>query len=147
VLEANHDLKLLQEDLKRPWSVKQRILSRHGHLSNEAAASVATQIVSADLRHLYLGHLSGDCNRPELAHRAVSGALEAMGATHVRIEATAPDVACATLAFDAWSSAAPEPSTEAALALKMMNEEWAFQPPLFHLIPTVPVSPPTSAPL
>ena len=32
VLEANHDLKLLQEDTKRPWSVKQRILSRHGHL-------------------------------------------------------------------------------------------------------------------
>jgi phosphoribosyl 1,2-cyclic phosphodiesterase len=39
VLEANHDLKLLQEDTRRPWSTKQRILSRHGHLSNDAAAA------------------------------------------------------------------------------------------------------------
>ena len=34
LLEANHDLKLLQEDTTRPWIVKQRIVSRHGHLSN-----------------------------------------------------------------------------------------------------------------
>ena len=34
LLEANHDLKMLQEDPRRPWSLKQRILSRHGHLSN-----------------------------------------------------------------------------------------------------------------
>ena len=38
VLEANYDLKLLQDDTKRPWGTKQRILSRHGHLSNDAAA-------------------------------------------------------------------------------------------------------------
>jgi len=44
VLETNHDLRLLQEDTKRPWSIKQRILSRHGHLSNEAAAEVARQL-------------------------------------------------------------------------------------------------------
>ena len=61
-------MKLLQDDLHRPWSVKQRILSRHGHLCNEAAADLAQQIVSAELRHLYLGHLSRDCNRPELAY-------------------------------------------------------------------------------
>src|SRR5437899_3074755 len=36
LLETNYDLKLLQDDRKRPWSVKQRIQSRHGHLSNEA---------------------------------------------------------------------------------------------------------------
>ena len=37
---------------RRPWSLKQRILGRHGHLSNEAAADAAEQIMSADLRHL-----------------------------------------------------------------------------------------------
>jgi phosphoribosyl 1,2-cyclic phosphodiesterase len=100
VLEANHDLKLLQEDTKRPWSVKQRILSRHGHLCNEAAAALAEQIVSAELRHLYLGHLSGDCNRPELAHRVVTASLAKLGATHVNVEATAPDVPCATLTLN-----------------------------------------------
>ena len=97
VLEANHDLKLLQDDTKRPWSVKQRIVSRHGHLSNEAAAAVAVEIVSADLRHLYLGHLSGDCNRPELAHRVVSTALVNVGATHVRVEVATQEKPCATL--------------------------------------------------
>lgn len=99
VLEANHDVKMLQEDTRRPWSTKQRILSRHGHLSNEAAGQVAEQIVSAELRQLYLGHLSGDCNRPELAQRVVCQALLKMGATHVTLEATSPDVPCATLSF------------------------------------------------
>src|SRR5262245_17854255 len=39
VIETNHDEKLLQKDLHRPWPVKQRIQSRHGHLSNAAARS------------------------------------------------------------------------------------------------------------
>ncbi|MST95097.1 MAG: MBL fold metallo-hydrolase [Pedosphaera sp.] len=99
VLEANHDLKLLQEDTRRPWSIKQRILSRHGHLSNEAAAEVALQIVTADLRQLYLGHLSGDCNRPELAHRVVSTSLHGVGANHVHVEVARQDVPCATLSL------------------------------------------------
>ena len=97
LLETNHDLKLLQEDTRRPWSIKQRILSRHGHLSNGAAAEVAEQIVSAGLRHLYLGHLSRDCNRPELARQVVGERLQKIGATHVRVESTAQDAPCATL--------------------------------------------------
>jgi len=97
VLEANHDLKMLQDDTRRPWATKQRILSRHGHLSNDAAAQLAEQIVSVDLAYLYLGHLSSDCNRPELAHRTVSASMQKLGATHVRVEATSPDVPCATL--------------------------------------------------
>jgi phosphoribosyl 1,2-cyclic phosphodiesterase len=96
LLEANHDVKLLQDDPRRPWSVKQRILSRHGHLSNDAAAALAEQIVSADLRHLYLGHLSRDCNRPELANRVVSERLAMIGANHVSIEVTSQDTPSAT---------------------------------------------------
>ncbi|MCP5516476.1 MAG: MBL fold metallo-hydrolase [Verrucomicrobiales bacterium] len=91
VLEANHDVQLLHDDVKRPWSVKQRILSRHGHLSNEAAAGVMTQIMSADLRQLYLGHLSRDCNRPELAQDCVARRLAEIGAHHVRLETTSQD--------------------------------------------------------
>lgn len=97
ILEANHDMKLLQEDAKRPWSVKQRILSRHGHLSNEAAADVAEQIITADLGHLYLGHLSRDCNRPELARRVLANRLARMGATHVQLHSTDPDEPTPTL--------------------------------------------------
>ena len=99
VLETNHDLKLLQDDVRRPWSVKQRIVSRHGHLSNDAAADLATEVVSADLEHLFLGHLSGDCNRPDLAHAAVSGKLRAAGATHVNVVTATQDVPCATLTY------------------------------------------------
>jgi len=97
VLEANHDLKMLQEDRRRPWATKQRILSRHGHLSNDAAAEAAEQIVTADLGHLYLGHLSRDCNRPELAYRVVSERLERLGAGHVVVNSTSQYCPCATL--------------------------------------------------
>jgi phosphoribosyl 1,2-cyclic phosphodiesterase len=105
LLETNHDMKLLQEDTKRPWSVKQRIASRHGHLSNEGAAEVAAQIVSAELQRLYLGHLSGDCNHPSLALRAVGQRLAQLGATHVHLEMTSQDSPCATLNLGAICSA------------------------------------------
>lgn len=101
VLEANHDLKLLQEDTRRPWSIKQRILSRHGHLSNAAAADAAEQIVSAELRQLYLGHLSGDCNRPEIAFATVSERLQRVGATHVTVTTASQETPCATLSLGA----------------------------------------------
>jgi phosphoribosyl 1,2-cyclic phosphodiesterase len=100
VLEANHDLRLLQEDTRRPWSVKQRILSRHGHLSNDAAAEVAAEVVVQGMEDLYLGHLSSDCNSPLQARTTVSRKLESMGHRHVRLHDTAPDKPCTTLAWD-----------------------------------------------
>jgi len=97
VLEANHDVKMLQDCPTRPWSLKQRILGRHGHLSNEAAADAAEQIMSGDLRHLYLGHLSRECNRPELAHDVMAEQLHHIGATHVKLQLAAQHVPCNTL--------------------------------------------------
>lgn len=90
-IEANHDVKMLQDDSRRPWSLKQRILSRHGHLSNVGAADVCEQIVSAELRHLILGHLSRDCNMPDLAHRVVSGRMKEVGASHVSVAVSSQD--------------------------------------------------------
>lgn len=78
VLEANHDEKMLQEDTRRPWPVKQRIMSRHGHLSNQAAAEVAARL--PELRRIVLGHLSRDCNAPELALETVRRAVSGSGA-------------------------------------------------------------------
>src|SRR5215212_7482727 len=46
VIETNHDEKLLQACQFRPWPVKQRIMSRHGHLSNAAAATVIEQVLT-----------------------------------------------------------------------------------------------------
>lgn len=99
VLEANHDVRMLQDCLHRPWSLKQRIMSRHGHLSNEAAADATAEIMSDGLRHLYLGHLSRDCNRPDLALRVVQDRLQQIGATHVRLELTAQNLPCPTLSL------------------------------------------------
>jgi phosphoribosyl 1,2-cyclic phosphodiesterase len=100
VLEANHDLAMLRADTKRPWAVKQRILARHGHLSNDAAADVAEEIVTERLRHLLLGHLSGDCNTPELAAEVVAGRLEKIGASHVQVLSTCQDRPVPTLVLE-----------------------------------------------
>jgi len=99
VLEANHDLRLLQEDVRRPWSVKQRILSRHGHLSNDAAAEVAAEVVTSGMEDLYLGHLSSDCNSPLHARTTVARKLEERGRPAVRLHDTAPDKPCSTLVW------------------------------------------------
>jgi len=97
LLETNHDLKMLQDTPKRPWTLKQRIASRHGHLSNVAAARAACDITTERLQHLYLGHLSQECNRPELAHKTVRAALDELGAAHVTTHLTSQDAPCPTL--------------------------------------------------
>lgn len=83
VIETNHDEKLLQSDRLRPWPVKQRIQSRHGHLSNAAAASVIEQLLPGKIERVVLGHLSRDCNTPALASGAVRAQLERCGRTDV----------------------------------------------------------------
>jgi phosphoribosyl 1,2-cyclic phosphodiesterase len=75
VLESNHDERRLW-DGPYPWSVKQRIASSHGHLSNRAAAELASDLYHDHLAGVVLAHLSGACNDGELAHAAVGSALE-----------------------------------------------------------------------
>ena len=97
VLETNHDVKMLQNCPRRPWSLKQRILGRHGHLSNEAAADTIEQVVTPNLRHVYLGHLSRECNNPDLAMRVMTHRVERLGAAHVELELTNQTAPCRTL--------------------------------------------------
>lgn len=78
VLEANHDEVLLREG-PYPWSVKQRIASSHGHLSNGASARLARELHHEDLVAVVLAHLSDRCNVPSLAEEVVGSALEAAG--------------------------------------------------------------------
>jgi len=85
VIETNHDEKLLQNDSHRPWPVKQRIQSRHGHLSNSAAAAVIAQILSGKIARVVLGHLSQDCNSPALAAGTVRAELEKAGRSDIEI--------------------------------------------------------------
>lgn len=70
-VEANYDDALLEADLRRPWSTKQRIASRHGHLSNAQTAELVAELAGHGLRRVVLGHLSRDCNTPEVALAAV----------------------------------------------------------------------------
>jgi len=79
VIETNHDEKLLQNDLHRPWPVKQRIMSRHGHLSNAAAGFVIEQLLPGKVERVVLGHLSRDCNTPALATGTIRALLEKCG--------------------------------------------------------------------
>ncbi len=87
VIEANHDMELLHE-APRPWSLKQRILSNQGHLSNAAAAGLIAEIAGDGLNHLFLAHLSSDCNTPAHARREVEQALAAAGHNHVNVKIT-----------------------------------------------------------
>jgi phosphoribosyl 1,2-cyclic phosphodiesterase len=90
LVETNHDERLLQEDTRRPWSVKQRIMSRHGHLSNAAAAAVIGEVLADGLQRAVLGHLSRDCNTPELAVGAVRQVLEQNGRESVEVFCAGP---------------------------------------------------------
>lgn len=74
VLEANHDDALLWSG-PYPWSVKQRIASSHGHLSNRAAGELARELFHRGLTTIVLAHLSEHCNYPDLAQAAVAAAL------------------------------------------------------------------------
>lgn len=66
VLEANYDEKLLESDSKRPWSIKQRIRGRHGHLSNHACYEWVKSLTGrSNIQEIYLAHLSRDCNTVE----------------------------------------------------------------------------------
>ncbi len=95
LLEANYDEELLQQDTKRPWAVKQRISSRHGHLSNEAATEVLHQLLHEKLRHVVLGHLSADCNKEELALAAIHRVVEA--SSSLKPWCATPDVVSRTI--------------------------------------------------
>ena len=90
VLESNHCEKMLQDCPKRPWSLKQRILSRHGHLSNTAAANVIPHLLERNLRQLILGHLSRDCNSPEMALAIMRDKLSTLGLNDIAVHCASP---------------------------------------------------------
>jgi len=74
LLESNHDLEMLR-DGPYPWSVKQRVLSRVGHLSNETASQFLETEYDGQATYVILGHLSESNNLPELARVTAERAL------------------------------------------------------------------------
>lgn len=70
LLEANHDVHMLQVG-GYPYYLKQRILSKHGHLSNEMSGRLLNEVLHDDLKYIFLGHLSKENNYEELAYETV----------------------------------------------------------------------------
>jgi phosphoribosyl 1,2-cyclic phosphodiesterase len=78
ILESNHDLEMLRVG-PYPWSVKQRVMSRVGHLSNDALADFFVNDYDNNATFVVLAHLSEQNNLPELARRAAERALATRG--------------------------------------------------------------------
>jgi phosphoribosyl 1,2-cyclic phosphodiesterase len=74
LLESNHDLEMLK-DGPYPWSVKQRVLSRVGHLSNDACAEFLMRDYDGGAHTVVLAHISEQNNLPELARMAAERAI------------------------------------------------------------------------
>ncbi len=77
IFEANHDVEM-EEGSARPWSLKQRVLGPHGHLSNEQAAQALMRLAGA-AKGVWLAHLSEECNRPQLACAVIRSSLRQAG--------------------------------------------------------------------
>lgn len=85
VLESNHDLEMLRVG-PYPWSVKQRVMSRVGHLSNDALAEFLSTDYDGSAVFLILAHLSEANNHPEIARKAAERALaERLTLLHNRV--------------------------------------------------------------
>ena len=75
VIESNHDLDMLKVG-PYPWHIKQRVMSRHGHLSNLATAGFLSEDYDGEAQVLVLAHLSETNNHPEIARLSAEQALE-----------------------------------------------------------------------
>lgn len=78
VFESNHDVQMLQMG-HYPWSIKRRILSDVGHVSNEDAALAMADVMGDKTKRIYLAHLSKDNNMKDLARMSVQQTLATRG--------------------------------------------------------------------
>ncbi len=84
ILEFNHD-PLMLRGCSRPWEIKQRILSKTGHMSNDAALALLCELMHNGLRDVVLAHISREANCPHRASALVSERLAGMGRADIRI--------------------------------------------------------------
>lgn len=77
-IEANHQPSMVHASA-RPMIYKQRVLSRTGHLSNEACGQLLSHVAHAGLKHVHLAHLSSECNTPQTALSVIGEILQQRG--------------------------------------------------------------------
>ncbi len=78
LIESNHDIDMLKNGVY-PFYLKKRVLSDRGHLSNVSCGQMLCKIYDERLKHVFLGHLSEENNRPEIAFETVSNILLSEG--------------------------------------------------------------------
>lgn len=83
-IESNHEPSMVYAS-SRPMVYKQRVLSRSGHLSNEACGQLLTHVYHPNLKHVHLAHLSSECNSPEVALKVIKEILDKHG---IRLDMT-----------------------------------------------------------
>jgi phosphoribosyl 1,2-cyclic phosphodiesterase len=76
IIEANHEIELLRVCPIYPWALKQRIMSRHGHTSNDEMARFLREDFDGKAEHIVLAHLSQNTNHPAVARLAAIQALQ-----------------------------------------------------------------------
>lgn len=74
-LESNHEPSMVHA-CSRSMVYKQRVLGRQGHLSNQACAELLQEVLHKGLKHVYLAHLSEECNHPEVALKSSANVLK-----------------------------------------------------------------------
>jgi phosphoribosyl 1,2-cyclic phosphodiesterase len=84
IIEANHEVEMLRACTFYPWSLKQRILGRHGHTSNDEVARYLREDFDGRAEYIVLAHLSQNTNHPDLARLAALQALDARGPLFAR---------------------------------------------------------------
>lgn len=87
VFEANHDLEMLKVG-PYPWFVKQRVMSRHGHLSNDATAQFFMEDYDGTAECIWLAHISQKNNHPEIVRMSIAQAFEQRGLSVEKIRLT-----------------------------------------------------------
>ena len=95
-LEANHEVEMVHA-CSRPLLYKQRVLSRQGHLSNTSAGELLAEVGCEKLKHVYLAHLSSECNTPVQAIETVSTILKKRNLSYPLSIAQAHEVSNAIL--------------------------------------------------
>ena len=89
IIESNHDIRMLLKT-NRPYELKNRIMSEHGHLCNEDSAIAAINLLGPKTKQIILAHLSEEANTPEIALAAYLKIFK-----HFNVNIDKYDVRCA----------------------------------------------------
>ncbi len=123
LIECNYDLEMLRNG-PYPASLQSRIRSRFGHLGNQQAAQVLSQIDHQQLQTILLGHLSERNNTPELARATVSAQLENTHRVHVLEQHSASawfDLSCTQTATPAQAASTTPATIETSAVVSPQN--------------------------